>query len=144
MNRSSAFYVYAGAIPFVICTALLIFDVDVLPFLGSTVTVLSVYTLIIVSFLAGSLWGQHLYVEGELKDFLPIYGNIFAISLWLAYLVLPYRFWLVIVGLILIFLRVVDHMLFNNGFVDDGYMKARLDATWIVIITLCISGFFAD
>ena len=143
MNQSSALYVYAGAIPFVVCTALLIFDIDELPLLGSTETVLSVYTLIIVSFLAGSLWGQHLYIEGELKDYLPVYGNIVAILLWLAYLVLPYAFLLVAVGLMLFFLRVVDQMLFSRGFVDDGYLKARKDGTWIVITTLCISGFFA-
>ena len=81
MNQSSASYVYAGAIPFVVCTALLIFDIDELPLLGSTVTVLSVYTLIIVSFLAGSLWGQHFYIKGELKGYLPVYGNIVAILL---------------------------------------------------------------
>lgn len=56
---------YAGAIPFLLCAILFAFKIQKIPILGNLQTVISTYSLVIASFMAGTHWGQHLQQTGK-------------------------------------------------------------------------------
>ena len=74
MKKIFPYLTYAGAIPFIFFAVCLVSDIQELPFLGSVKKILSVYGLVISSFLAGAHWGQHLHMnKGLWRLSLPIF-----------------------------------------------------------------------
>lgn len=57
MKKIHQYLAFLGTLPFVICAACFIFDVQAIPILGDTRNVLSAYALVITAFMAGSHWG---------------------------------------------------------------------------------------
>ncbi len=74
-----------GALPFVATTLLMSMGIHTIPFVGSLFSAISVYALIIASFMAGSHWGQQLGFSGKWRFKLQVITNIQAVCLWLAY-----------------------------------------------------------
>ncbi|MDD7804284.1 MAG: DUF3429 domain-containing protein [Endozoicomonas sp. (ex Botrylloides leachii)] len=73
MKKISPYLTYAGAIPFIICTVCLSFNIHQILLLGYVEKILSAYGLVILSFLAGAHWGQHLHLNKDLwSHSLPI------------------------------------------------------------------------
>lgn len=131
---------YSGTIPFVLCAVCLCANIQQLPLLGSVETLLSAYALLISSFLAGSLWGQHLHVQGYWKRVLPILSNIIAVLIWLGYVRLSFDMQMAMFISAFVILLIVDYRLFQIHFLDRQVFRTRLIASAIVIMALTISG----
>ena len=140
MKKLYLYLTYAGALPFIICAFFLVFDIRFIPLLGATEQVLSVYALIIATFIAGNHWGQHLDMKNKWQYHLPILSNVIVITLWFGFLVLPFRALLAIFVLVFVALLVIDQRLFRHNLITYRYFRMRCLATAIVISTLVISG----
>ncbi|MEL0619324.1 DUF3429 domain-containing protein [Psychrobacter proteolyticus] len=141
MKKPSPYLTFAGAIPFIACAFLLMIDVVTVPVLGSVVDVLSAYGLVIASFMAGAHWGNHLGLADDNKWAvrLPLYSNIFALGLWLGFLILSASsfIWLLVIGFIS--LLVIDYNLHRAQIISDVYFKIRQYVTAIVVVSLVIA-----
>lgn len=142
MKKIYPYLAYAGVLPFVMCTALLLLGSTNIPVLGQTQTVLSVYALVITSFMAGSHWGQHLYLEArDAKNiYLPVFSNIVALVLWASFLMLPFGPLMGICSAAFIFLLLIDRVLLRQGLITRHYFQTRCLVTSLVVATLLISG----
>lgn len=141
MKNIFPYLTYAGAIPFILCAVLLGSDIQELPILGSVERILSVYALMISSFLAGAHWGQHLLMmNGLWSRSLPISSNIIAILLWLGFLILSFKMLVAMFVTAFIILLMIDYRLFKLDIITRHYFKTRMLVSAIVIISLIISG----
>lgn len=129
---------YAGSIPFLLCAVLFALKVQIIPILGNLKIVLSVYSLIIASFMAGTHWGQHLRQPDKWSIFLSVTSNIVAILLWLFYLMLPFEGFLIAVAVIFALLLLIDKNLFETNIIIQPYYQTRCVVTLIVVISLII------
>lgn len=137
-----SYLIYAGTIPFILCAVCLGVDIQELALLGSVERILSVYGLVISSFLAGAHWGQSLHInENQWIFLLPIISNVTAVLLWTSFLVLSFK---ILVGGILIptfiFFLIIDHRLFRLNLITRHYFRTRFSVSVIVIISLIVSG----
>jgi hypothetical protein len=139
MKKTYQYLTYAGLIPFIVCAICLIFKIHHLPILGSTEKIMSVYALVITSFLAGICWGQHLNLKTRFSSYLAIFSNIIAVAIWLAFLLLPFKFLLATFIAAFVALLLIDLKLFANHLITHEYFKTRCFVTIIVTSTLFIS-----
>ncbi|WP_350557592.1 DUF3429 domain-containing protein [Psychrobacter sp. CAL346-MNA-CIBAN-0220] len=141
MKKPSPYLTFAGAIPFVVCTILLIMGIGAIPVLGRTAHILSIYGLVIASFMAGAHWGNHLSLADDhswaVK--LPIFSNIMALALWLGFLTLPMVgfLWLLMIGFVC--MLVIDYSLNQAHIISYDYFKVRKYVTAIVVFSLIIA-----
>ena len=141
MKKIFPYLTYAGAIPFVFCAVCLSFDIQSLPLLGSIERILSVYGLVISSFLAGAHWGQHLHInKSQWVRSLPIFSNVIAVLLWLGFLVLSFKMQMVMFATAFVVLIIIDHRLFQMDIITRHYFQTRFVVTAGVIVSLIISG----
>ena len=141
MKKIFPYLTYAGAIPFVFCAVCLSFDIQSLPLLGSIERILSIYGLVISSFLAGAHWGQHLHMnKSQWVRFLPIFSNVIAVLLWLGFLVLSFKMQMVMFATAFVVLIIIDHRLFQMDIITRHYFQTRFIVTASVIVSLIISG----
>ncbi|SNT70830.1 DUF3429 domain-containing protein [Psychrobacter sp. LV10R520-6] len=142
MKKPSPYLTFAGAIPFVVCAFLITVGVDAIPILGKTAHILSIYGLVIASFMAGAHWGNHLSLaDDDTWAFkLPVFSNIIALGLWLGFLTLStFGFiWLLIIGFVS--LLVIDYGLHQAQIIRHDYFKVRQYVTAMVVISLIIAG----
>lgn len=140
MKKPSPYLIFAGAIPFVLCAILITIGIDVIPVLGKTEYVLSLYGLVIASFMAGAHWGNHLGLadDNSWAVKLPIFSNIIALALWLGFLTLSTVgfVWLLIVGFIA--MLVIDYGLYQARIISDKYFTVRKYVTLIVVVSLTV------
>ena len=140
MARVSLFLIFAGLVPFFICTLCLVFDVNSLPLLGSTTHVLKLYSLTIAVFLAGCHWGQHLSLDGKWVRLLPLTSNIIAITLWLVFLACTFKIFIIVCVLFFIVLLGIDYRLFENDHISVEYFRTRSLVTVNVCLTMITVG----
>ena len=131
---------YAGLLPFIICSTCLALDIKVFPLLGATEKLLSIYSLVITTFMAGSHWGQHLNLDNKWSYYLPKLSNVLIIALFLGFLVLPFKLLLAAFIATLLILLVIDKKLVQHGLITKQYFHTRCLVTAIVVVTLIISG----
>lgn len=144
MQKIFPYLTYAGAIPFVICALFLLIDVEQIPLLGSVEQVLSVYALVISTFLTGIHWGQHLHVhEDRWGLILPIISNILAVALWIGFLVLGFHALVIMFVAAFLLLLIIDHQLFRADIISRHYFQTRIGVSSIVIVSLILSGVFS-
>ena len=143
MKNLYLYLTYAGALPFIICAACLALDIKFIPGLGATEQVLSVYALIIATFIAGSYWGQHLHLKNKWQYYLPILSNVIVIALWFGFLTLSFKLLTAIFVAAFLILLVIDQRLFRHNLITRQYFQMRCLATTIVVSTLVISGIVA-
>lgn len=141
MKKPSPYLTFAGAIPFVLCAILITVGIEVIPALGKTEHVLSIYGLVIASFMAGAHWGNHLGLadDDSWAVKLPIFSNIITLALWLGFLsILTVGFiWLLVVGFIA--MLVIDYGLHNSKIISNDYFIVRKYVTAIVVVSLVIA-----
>lgn len=141
MKKPSPYLTFAGTIPFIVCAILITMDIDAIRVLGKTEHILSIYGLVIASFMAGAHWGNHLSLADDnswaLK--LPILSNIIALSLWLGFLLLSAAgfIWLLVVGFVS--LLMIDYGLNQAHIISADYFKVRKYVTLIVIVSLIVA-----
>jgi heme/copper-type cytochrome/quinol oxidase subunit 2 len=109
--------------------------------LGATADVLSVYGLVIASFMAGSQWGNHLSLADDNKWAirLPLVSNVIAIVLWLGFLMLPVVgfIWLLVIGFASMLM--IDYGLNRARIITPDYFKVRIYVTAIVVVSLIVA-----
>ena len=130
----------AGLIPFIACALLLSTGVESVPWLGSVSTLLSVYGLVIASFLAGSHWGQHLDQQNMLRPWLAYSSNVCAIALWLGFSLATFTVFIWLLMGVFLLLLGVDIVLFRAKFITGNYVKMRVIVTVIVVLSLWVAG----
>jgi len=142
MKKMYPYLTYAGTLPFITCALCLVLNIETLPVFGSIEKILSIYSLVITNFIAGSLWGQHLHIKGKWSCYLPILSNIFAVILWLLFIVLPFKPLIIIFVAAFIVLLLIDHRLLQHNFITQDYFRTRCFVSAIVIVMLIISWIF--
>ena len=143
MKTIYPYLTYAGAIPFVFCTVCLGLEIQQLPLFGSTQQILSVYALVIASFMAGAHWGQHLHMDGDWHPPLAILSNFMAILLWLGFLILKFNALVTLLISAFIILLLIDHRLLQQQIISGHYWQTRLVVTTIVIFSLIFALIFS-
>jgi len=133
------FLMYAGCIPFIFCSFLLILGLKSIPYLGDTINILQVYTLVIASFMAGNHWGQYLSRKDDSLIYLPIFSNLIAVFTWITYIFISVQWFLISFILVLILLLLIDYKMAQKKFLSKIYFRARVIVTAIVSIALSIS-----
>ena len=140
MKKVYPYLIYTGAIPFVLCAVSFINDLHEVPLLGSIEKILSVYGLIILSFLAGSYWGQQLYINKVVWGIvLAVLSNIIALCLWVGFLLLSFKILMVMFSAAFFIIIIIDYFLFKVGLISSNYFQTRLLVSAIVIASLIIS-----
>jgi|TARA_B110000908_G_C10183132_1_gene416698 hypothetical protein len=143
MKKNYQYLAFLGALPFIICAACFVFNVQDIPILGGTRNVLGAYALVITSFMAGSHWGQHLDLDNKWGDYLPITSNLTAVLVWIGFLILPFKVLLIIFAISFLVLLWIDQELRQNDLISFEYLRTRYLITLIVVFTLLISGIYA-
>lgn len=141
MTKTFYYLIYAGTIPFILCSICFSAGIKSIYLLGSVDKILSAYGLVILSFLSGSHWGQHLYINRRIWGCtLPVLSNIIAVLLCFGFLVLSFKELVAIFVASFIILLIIDHRLFQMRLISDHYFQTRCFVSAIVIISLIISG----
>lgn len=141
MKKPSPYLTFAGTIPFVACAFLITVGIDAIPILGKTEYILSIYGLVIASFMAGAHWGNHLSVADDnpwaIK--LPVFSNVIALALWLGFLMLSTTgfMWLLTIGFVSMLM--IDYGLYQAKVISHDYFKVRQYVTFIVIVSLIVA-----
>ena len=141
MKKPSPYLTFAGAIPFALGAVFITICIDAISVLGKITQVLSIYGLVIASFMAGAHWGNHLSLADDdtWAIMLPIFSNIIALALWLGFLILSTVgfIWLLVIGFIS--MLVIDYGLNQANIINNDYFKVRKYVTLIVVISLIVA-----
>ena len=135
---------YAGAIPFALGAIFLNFDIEDIPPLGTVENIMSVYGVMIASFMAGAHWGQHFQIKNRFWHFyLPIVSNIVVLVLWVSFLMLSFKMFMAMLGVGFVALLGVDYYLFRLNVITNHYLKTRFYVTIVVVACLVVAGVVA-
>jgi Protein of unknown function (DUF3429) len=133
-NRLVKVLPFLGMVPFLFGSAAVCLSFQ-LPFGLEPVAFLSSYGLVILGFMAGVHWGQHLSGIGSSLS-LPLASNAFALAAWFGWLFLdPKWYFLLLAGLFMLLLA-VDAGLRGSGTISTSYWRTRLQVTIIVTVAL--------
>lgn len=127
---------YSGTLPFLACAILPYANFSALPVLGSFDRIAAVYALVIVSFMAGTHWGNYLVMEDTAPVNLFLSSNIIAIIIWLVFLSMNIATSLWVSTVAFLFLLWVDYKLFQANLITRYYFNVRRNATAIVVVSL--------
>lgn len=125
-----------GAIPFIACPLLLFFNINALPLLGSTLTILMSYSLTIVTFMTGIFWGMSLSKTEKTHPRLFLISNILFLFIWFSYLLLSPPLFLCSVITSLIAVYFIDSFLYQRGHLQKTYLLVRGIVTGLVVLSL--------
>lgn len=144
MQKIYPYLTYAGAIPFVFCAICLLIGVTQIPVFGAVEQILSIYALVISTFLAGAHWEQHLnFDKGPFDLLLPISSNVMAVLLWIGFLVLDFKALMIMFVAAFLSLLIIDNRLFRADLISRHYFQTRVIVSTIVIVALIISAIFS-
>lgn len=132
IERLTSLLTYAGAIPFAIALYLEYNQQSLLGLQGD-IWFIS-YGLVIVSFMAGSVWGHSLlHAEKRRRPFILISTNILTLSAWFCYLLATPITSLAINGLVLLALVALELRWSGLGTVAGYYLLLRARITLLVL-----------
>ena len=134
---------YLGALPFVFCALCMLFSVQSLPYVGDVERVLATYGLAIVSFMAGSLWGQQFRAEQSWAWWIAVLSNLITVAAWLGYLLLPHSMFFGFLMIAFVGLLAIDRKQLQRSHISKEYFATRCGVTSVVLITLLLSSIFA-
>jgi len=135
------YLIYAGVSPYFITSVLFVLGFDSLAFIESLKEALSLYNIIIISFLAGSHWGKHL--ENPSSFYLALNSTGLAVFIGFSYLLLSFPLFLLAFSLSLALLLWIDKKLLKKEMITQAYFKTRSIATGLTFLNLLIIGFFS-
>ena len=130
---------YAGSIPFLLGAFLLIADIGTQKSISNIQHLLSVYGLVIGSFMAGTLWGQQLDENSGWQRYVLLCSNTIALALWAAFVIFSFTSLMVAYAISFLALLLVDYQLSENGISNVAYFKLRFRVTIIVVLAIGIS-----
>ncbi len=140
MNRELpalySFLALAGTLPFIAGAVAISTGYAFLPIIGATVIAVSLYGLVILSFMAGTQWGMFFIAPHPRRAWLLLWSNFVALAGWCLFLFFPPA--LYIVGLIVLFsgMLLVDFYLQNLEITSRAYLGLRITATIITLLAL--------
>lgn len=129
----------AGTLPFLALAGLLLSGSRTLPVLGDILHLLQSYTVVIVSFMAGSHWGLAVATPSRLRTGLLIGSNVGALTVWGAQAWLPAREMLLVSAAVLALLLTGDRALRHALLIEGRYWRVRVQVTVVVVISLVVA-----
>ena len=136
MSTVSKYLTYLGTIPFIGISYLLTSktgDHKIELFSFDFETIISIYTIAIVSFIAGSHWGYKSNSTSSIM--IPLSSNLIVLAVWISYLFLFFELFLYVSSTLLVLLLVVDKLMFEASVINKNYLKHRVIATSIVLLS---------
>ncbi|WP_257098630.1 DUF3429 domain-containing protein [Pseudovibrio flavus] len=132
---------YAGTLPFIFCAGALSMGYTELPHVGTLHEILASYTLMILTFMAGTHWGE--YIAGNVHNEinLLVTSNVIALGGWILFLLAPpYTFF---IGCIALFITLlwIEWTLHRHKLIGFKYFRMRITATAIVTLSLLVAAF---
>lgn len=132
---------YFGLTPFVFFSLCLILGYSDFLIFGNIIKAISLYGVVITSFMAGTHWGRQINLEPSFtKTLIQVASNLNAIVIWIGYLNLdPKDFILLLIAEFLVLLK-IDYYFFKLDLISSKYFKyIRLPITLCVVISLAVS-----
>ena len=114
-----AYLIYAGLTPYFISCFLFIINLKDIPILGNLERSLSIYNLIIISFLSGYHWGIHFKLEDKWSFYLPLTSTGIALFIGFSYLLLPFLGFLITFLISLALLLWIDKKLSKQNIISQ-------------------------
>ncbi|WP_420546672.1 DUF3429 domain-containing protein [Curvivirga sp.] len=142
VQTSSYILMYAGIIPFILCTYSIVLESSFSWNPLSTEQILTTYTLLIGSFMAGVHWGQHLSDDAYRPITLAIVSNLVTLTFWFALLTSTLKIFLIISAFLFMLLLVIDFFLILNNIITRRYYLHRTIVTLAVVTNLLTSSLF--
>ena len=141
MKQIFPYLTYAGAIPFALGAIFLTNDMKEIPPFGTVENILSVYGVMIASFMAGAHWGQHFQIKDRFWHFyLPVVSNVIVLVLWVSFLILSFKMLMAMLVIGFVALLGVDYYLAKINVITHHYLKTRLYVTIGVVVCLVVAG----
>ncbi len=146
MTLTYSILTYLGTIPFLFVSALFganfyeILHIE----LESLKTIISIYTVAIISFISGSHWGLNINNNNFLSRFIVISSNIFVLIIWFAYLFLLFEVFIFAASVVFVLLLFIDQKLSYIDYYSEKYFQNRLIATIIVLLSFFIMIYFSS
>ena len=129
-----------GALPFLACSAAIVFlDNPTMGPFGTAQNVLSSYSLLIVSFMAGILWGVYLIRSNEISLNLLLISNVIAVVAWAGFILLPIRLVLLCHAVLFLLLLYIDRDAVKAGVLTEAYLKIRYGVSGVVVASLLVA-----
>jgi NADH:ubiquinone oxidoreductase subunit 6 (subunit J) len=129
---------YLGTIPFILAAFFLLLGIKMVPSLGATTYVISIYGLVIASFMAGSHWGQHITASKKLSTQIYFMSNLMALSLWMEFLVGSLIAYFGLLIAVFILSLWIDYLGYQKKMITSDYMNLRWRVTSVVVLSLSI------
>ena len=142
MKNKSFWILYLGALPFIICVLLSYYNFHTIPLLGNIHKLFYSYSLIIIGFMSGCIWGHYINKKNELDFKLAIISNIITLVAWFTFLILPYYILGYIYAACFIFLFCIDCYLLKIKYINGAYLIHRMIISSVVIATIIINSAF--
>jgi len=136
-----SFLTYAGSTPFLLGAVLLKTGVAGQNLSFDIQHLLSVYGLVIGSFMAGTLWGQQVNIHNVWQNYLFICSNVIALALWMAFILFSFTNLMIAYVSAFVVLLLIDHQLSKSGISNSAYFKLRFRVTLIVILAIGVAAF---
>ena len=139
-----------GCFPFIFAALAPYFGIFTLPIIGEVKNAVVLYSLAIVSFMAGVQWGVSLTQttdnSGSIKPISPpalmLASNFMVLTPWLILVSTgPYILFFFTLAVTFILLMLVDYRFANRNIVSHDYCRVRIIATAIVVISLIVLAF---
>lgn len=133
MNRLTQYLTFAGALPFALALIMEGMQWQWGQLHGAVI--FHTYSAIILSFMAGSLWGQASHFTSSQHNPLLLISNLWALLAWFGLLLPPHFIWLALIINVLGF----THLLwierrFKSASAPLSYYSLRKSISWIVIV----------
>jgi Protein of unknown function (DUF3429) len=133
---------YAGVSPFLVCAALLALNITTLPLLGAVQPLVLAYSLAILCFMSGVLWGQ--YLSGVSNHWnLPVISNAITLIAWLAYSFATPKWYAIILATLFLGLLAIDRELASAHAISQDYLRTRTVVTFLVILSLLVIAYYS-
>lgn len=125
-----------GTLPFLVTIWVLYTQTQWL-LLGPSPTVfITTYSSVIISFIAGRLWGLSLKIDGMSPSFLFLTSNLITLIAWTTVLFLSIKLILIAHMILYILLLDIDRWLYRQQVIESYQLNERIMATILVVIML--------
>jgi hypothetical protein len=127
---------YLGVIPFL---SLSIFILNEYKFNdGILISSIKSYGLVILSFLSGVYWGQHLSLKEKFSIFLALASNFIILLSWFSYLFLKDKYFILFLIISFSSLIIIERYIFLHKVISEDYFLLRFRVTMIVVLILTL------
>lgn len=127
---------YAGIIPFALCVLAAFFNINFLDLKPGIV--FCTYSVVIVTFLSGTIWGKSLYCDDN-KLFYLLSSNIFTLIAWVCLLMAHLLIALLVLSLSFIALLLIEAR--QPNVMGKYYLIMRISLTSIVVFLHIVMAF---